>query len=78
MNPISYAICATLLFIWSIAMLRSKSSRDNIWFALAFAAATTILLGYHRPYDAKLLLLTVPLARSSGQREVTRAGWRWS
>ncbi len=59
-NPISYAICATLLLIWSIAMLRSKSSRDNIWFALAFAAATTILLGYHRPYDAKLLLLTVP------------------
>ena len=59
-NPISYAICGILLLIWSLATLRANSSRDNLWFSLAIAAVMTMLVTYHRPYDAKLLLLAVP------------------
>jgi len=30
------------------------------WLALAAVAALTMLVTYHRPYDAKLLMLTIP------------------
>lgn len=59
-SPISYAICGALGLIWSIVTLRAPASRNQLWFAIAFASVLTMLVTYHRPYDAKLLLLTVP------------------
>jgi len=59
--PVSYAICGVLTAIWAIvSMLRAPTSRRELWFSIAFGSVLTMLVTYHRPYDAKLLLLTVP------------------
>lgn len=59
-NAVSYLTCGSLLIVWSITTLRSQASSPRIWFALASIAALTMLATYHRPYDAKILLLTIP------------------
>jgi hypothetical protein len=40
--------------------VRYDYSQRRAWLALATIAPITILVIYHRPYDAKLLLLTIP------------------
>jgi hypothetical protein len=59
-NPVSYVICAPLLLMWAFVTLRSRPSPARAWLALAAIAALSMLPIYHRLYDAKLLLLTVP------------------
>jgi hypothetical protein len=59
-NPVSYVICAPLLLIWAFVTLRSRPSPARVWLALAAIAALSMLPIYHRQYDAKLILLTVP------------------
>jgi hypothetical protein len=59
-NPVTYVICGIPLRLWSVTTLRTRSSAAKAWLALAAIAPLTMLVTYHRPYDAKLLLLTVP------------------
>ena len=59
-NPVSYLTCGILLLIWSVHTLRSRFSQPSAKLALAAVASFTMLVGYHRVIDAKLLLLTVP------------------
>jgi hypothetical protein len=59
-NPVSYLICATLLLVWAFVTLRSGSSPTRAWLAIAAIAPLTLLPVYHRLYDTKLLVLTVP------------------
>lgn len=59
-NPVTYGVCGLLLLGWLIAVMRFLRSRQNAWFALVSAAALSMLVTYHRSYDAKLLLLAVP------------------
>jgi hypothetical protein len=59
-NSASYLICGALLLVWSVRTLRSRFTLPRAWLALAAVTALTMLVTYHRPYDAKLLLLTVP------------------
>ncbi|HEV2486826.1 MAG TPA: glycosyltransferase family 87 protein [Terracidiphilus sp.] len=59
-NPVSYLICGALLLIWVVNTLRSRFSPAIALFALAAIVPLTMLVTYHRAYDAKLLLLTVP------------------
>jgi hypothetical protein len=59
-NSVSYLVCGTLLLVWLIVTLRSCRSLTLTWFALAAVASLTLLVTYHRAYDAKILLLTVP------------------
>jgi hypothetical protein len=59
-NPASYLICGALLLAWSVRTLRSHVSPRAAWLALAAIAPLTMLVSYHRSYDAKLLLLTIP------------------
>ena len=59
-NPASYLICAPLLLLWAFITLRTPATPARAWLALASIAALTMLPVYHRQYDAKLLLLTVP------------------
>jgi hypothetical protein len=59
-NPVSYVICAPLLLVWALVTLRSRPSTKRAWLALAAIAALSMLPVYHRQYDAKLILLTVP------------------
>jgi hypothetical protein len=61
-NTLSYAVCGALLIVWAIKTVRSRATPDRVWLALAGFAALSLLPIYHRLYDSKLLLLTVPAA----------------
>jgi hypothetical protein len=49
-----------MLAAWSVSTLRTGFSQAGAWLALATIAPITMLITYHRSYDAKLLILTVP------------------
>ncbi|MGO9316365.1 MAG: glycosyltransferase family 87 protein [Terracidiphilus sp.] len=59
-NPASYIVCAALLLAWAVRTLRASFSPARAWIALAAVAPLTMLVTYHRPWDAKLLMLTIP------------------
>jgi hypothetical protein len=59
-NPISYLVVGTLLLVWLIPTIRSRSSHATALLALAPIIALTMLPVYHRACDAKLLMLAVP------------------
>ena len=59
-NPASYLVCGALLLAGAVRTLRSRVSQARAWLALAAVVPLTMLVTYHRPWDAKLLLLTVP------------------
>ena len=59
-NLMSYLICGALLFVLSLKAMRSRSTSHDVWLALAAIAPLSMLPTYHRPYDARLLLLTLP------------------
>jgi hypothetical protein len=59
-NPVTYLVCAPPLLLWAFVTLRSRFTPERAWLALAAIAALAMLPVYHRIYDAKLLLLTVP------------------
>ncbi len=59
-NRVSYLVFAPLLLALVFITLRSRATQSSAWLALAAVAALTMLPVYHRQYDAKLLLLTIP------------------
>ncbi len=59
-NAATYLVCGTLFLAWMRAVLRTHFTPRSAWFALTAAAALSMLVTYHRSYDAKLLLLAVP------------------
>jgi hypothetical protein len=59
-NTASYMVCAPLLLVWGWVTLRTRPTLPNACFGLAAIAALSMLPIYHRLYDAKLILLTVP------------------
>lgn len=59
-NLVTYLICGAVLLVWAIAVFRSRFTPQRAWFALVAVAALSMLVTYHRSYDAKLLLLSVP------------------
>lgn len=73
-NFTSYLICGLLLIAGAIRVLTSQYTKEGAWLALAAIAALSMLPVYHRIYDAKLLLLTVP-ACALLWREGGRVKW---
>ena len=59
-NLVSYLVCGLLLMLWSVCTLRSRFSRRRALLALAAIVPITMLVTYHKPWDAKLLLLAIP------------------
>jgi len=59
-NIVSYLFCGALLLVWSIWTLRTRFSIPKAWLALAATTALTLLITYHRPWDAKLVMLAIP------------------
>jgi len=59
-NLASIALTAPLLLIGAVVTLRAKPKQATVWLGLAAIASFTLLPVYHRIYDAKLLILTVP------------------
>ena len=59
-NTFTYLIFGALLLLWMIVTLRTRSTPSKHYLALAAISALSMLPVYHRPHDAKLLLLTIP------------------
>ena len=59
-NPAAYAIFLLLLAAWVIAVLRMQASGDMHLVALGGLAILSLMPVYHRFYDTRLLLLTIP------------------
>jgi hypothetical protein len=59
-NLVTYLMCGPLILLWILVTVRSRYSLPKAWLALAAISALSMLPVYHRQYDAKLLLLTVP------------------
>jgi len=69
-NIATYCVCGPLLLIWVFFVIRrGASTKGTNWLALAAISVLSLVPIYHRPYDAKLLLLTIPACaalRASG------------
>lgn len=59
-NLLSYIVSGSLILAWAIGILRKRFSRQSALLALAAISALSILPIYHRPNDAKILLLALP------------------
>jgi hypothetical protein len=59
-NPATYLIAGPLILIWLLVTLRSQFSKERMWLALAVISSLSLLPVYHRIYDAKLLMLSIP------------------
>ncbi len=59
-NPVSYLIAGPLILIWAFVVMKRRFSSEQAPLALAAISVLTLLPVYHRPYDAKLLLLAIP------------------
>jgi hypothetical protein len=59
-NLITYLVCGSLVLLWLIATRKFRFSSASARLALAAIVPLTLLITYHRPWDAKLLLLAVP------------------
>lgn len=59
-DTVAYGVVGVLTAILMWATLRGKRTRQQVWLGLAVAVPLTMLVTYHRTYDAKLLLLAIP------------------
>ena len=58
-NSATLLICGSLLLMWLIGTVRLRDMQ-NPTLALAVIIPLSLLITYHRNYDAKVLLLTIP------------------
>jgi hypothetical protein len=73
-NLASFLLCAPLLLAWAITTVRARFTPPGAWLGIAAIAALSLLPAYHRLYDAKLLLLTIP-ACALLWKEGSRSRW---
>ena len=59
-NLAAWIVCGVPLAMWCVKTLRSRFSPGLGWFALAAISPLAMLPVYHRTYDARFLVLTVP------------------
>jgi hypothetical protein len=77
-NAIAYLVLAPVLLFWITAVLKRRFADLDVWIGLAAAVPITMLLGYHRQYDSRLLLVAVPacaLLSRAGDRAGRLAVW---
>jgi hypothetical protein len=67
--------CAPLFLAWIYATIHRPFTPQRAWLALAAIAPLTLLPVYHRPHDAKLLLLVIP---ACVQLWAQRSRLRWA
>ncbi len=59
-NLASYLVCGSFLLVWLVSTIRARGAKLYWHFGLAAIIPLSLLITYHRVYDAKLLLLTIP------------------
>jgi len=70
----SYFVWAVLFAVWVLVTFRSSRTKKGIWIGIAGMACLTLLPVYHRYYDAKILILTLPACAALWE-EGGMAGW---
>jgi hypothetical protein len=61
-NGIAYAIFLVLLACWLMAILRTDAGQEKHFLALGALSVLSLTPVYHRFYDTRLLVLTIPAA----------------
>jgi len=59
-SPATFLICGAMLLLWGSAMLMRGGSEQLPMLAMGVVIPISLLITYHRNYDAKILLLTIP------------------
>jgi hypothetical protein len=59
-NPATYLLTVPPILIWCVITVRARLSEEGRWLGIASMSALSLLPIYHRQYDVKLLLLTIP------------------
>ena len=59
-NPAAFLICGAMFIVLLLMTPRTSYSPTLAWTALGVITPLTLLVTYHRAYDARLLLLAVP------------------
>jgi len=59
-NPAALLICGTLLIVILARTFLDRTEFPDAYLAIAAIATLSVLPTYHRPYDARILLLAVP------------------
>ena len=59
-NPGALLVSGTLLLVVFVKTTLNRTQFPDAWLAISAVAALSVLPSYHRPYDARLLLLAVP------------------
>jgi hypothetical protein len=59
-NGVAYLVLAPLILLWALKSRGSRLDPARGWLALAAAVPLSMLAGYQRQYDTRLLLLALP------------------
>ena len=59
-NPATYIICGAMLLLWANRLRKADLSFEQAWLAIGAVVPLTMLVTYHRTYDAKLIMLIIP------------------
>jgi hypothetical protein len=59
-GPATWLLAGIPILILCVTAFRARLSHDGRWLAIGSMAALSLLPVYHRQYDCKLLLLTIP------------------
>ncbi len=59
-NSVAFGLMAPLVLLWAVKSTGSQMDLGRTWIALAAAVPLSMLAGYHRQYDTRLLLLAMP------------------
>jgi hypothetical protein len=59
-NGLACLVLAPLILLWAVKSTGSRLDPARAWIALAAAVPLSMLAGYHRQYDTRLLLLALP------------------
>lgn len=61
-NGVAYMVFGVLLIAWAMAVMPMKPNIDNHLLSLGALSVLTLLPVYHRNYDSRFLLLSIPAA----------------
>jgi hypothetical protein len=73
-TSLTWIICVPLLLLWGATALHARG-RAYGWLAMAGIVPLSLVVTYHRPYDAKLLLLSIPACAELWRRGGPLARW---
>jgi glycosyl transferase family 87 len=59
-NSLTYGISGLILGFWIFNVIRTRFSLPGAYLSIAAVSCLTMLPNYHRPHDARLILLTIP------------------